>query len=301
VNRPFLIVALLVGVVLVGAYVTYVMIWAETEPPLPPLTKVEPEEGSITIVKAEGLVERSRGDSDWVAVRPGQRIALKERLRTNEAGRAELDIGDGSTVVVADRSEVVFSGKSKNETRLRLHRGRVSAKKRRRGKSVLKIEAPETDAAVTSEEGSFTVTTDGLGTLAVATTVGNAKLGKAGKETVITAGQQSIAFADGSVSDTAEIPKSLLLKVGKLPKGVRRKRSIVIRGRSEPGAIVMVNGVRAKVDRRGRFRAKVALREGDNPVSVTAEGIAGINEELSLEPIQVDSRAPKSTVDAAWE
>jgi len=109
----------------------------------------------------------------------------------------------------------------------------------------LKIEAPETDATVTSEEGSFTVTTDGLGTLAVAATVGNAKLGKAGKETLVTAGQQSIAFADGFVAESAEIPKSLLLKVGKLPKGVRRKKSILIRGRSEPGAIVMINGVRA--------------------------------------------------------
>jgi len=104
VNRPFLVVALLVGVVLVGAYVTYVMIWAEAEPPPPPLTKVEPAERGITVVKAEGLVERRRGESPWVRVLPGQRIAVQERLRTDEAGSAELDIGDGSTVVIADRS-----------------------------------------------------------------------------------------------------------------------------------------------------------------------------------------------------
>jgi len=34
---------------------------------------------------------------------------------------------------------------------------------------------------------------------------------------------------------------------------------------------------------------------------VKAEGVAGTSEELSLEPILVDSRAPKSKVDASWE
>jgi hypothetical protein len=295
-----IVVAVLVGAILAGAYVAYVMIWPEGDPP-PSAARPAHANSGVTLVKAEGRVEHNRGKKDWVPVEAGTRIGVTERLRTDVAGSAELDIGGGSTVVVANLSEVVVSSQDETETRLSLQRGRVSAKKRRRGKSILRIEAPGTRASVFSEEGSFTVTTDGLGTLALAATAGNAGLDAADGATLVAAGQQSVAFADGSITETTEIPKSLLLKVGELPKGIRRKRSIVVRGRSEPGAIVQVNGVRARVTRRGRFVAEVPLREGHNPMSVRAEGVAGAREELRLDPIVVDSRAPKSKIDAVWE
>ena len=58
---------------------------------------------------------------------------------------------------------------------------------------------------------------------------------------------------------------------------------------------------RSWVDPQGRFRARLSLREGDNPVSVSAESVGGQTEEVALEPIRVDSRAPQSKVDASWE
>ncbi len=300
--RSLIVLLVLLGLLLGGAALTYRWLWHEEEEPTPaPAPPPAALTTGVRLIDARGRVERQAEAGEWLPLGAGETVGVAERVRTDSNSRAELDIGDGSTLVLADRSELEVRKRDARETRFRLRRGRVFAKKQRQGKSLLRIEAPATDAAVTSEEGSFTVTTDGLGTLALATTAGNAKISAGERETAVEAGQQTVAFADGTVNAAAAIPESLLLKVGRLPKGVRRKRAIIIEGTSEPGAAVLVNGVAAQVDRRGRFRARVSLSEGSNELSVVAHGVAGQTREVKLAPITVDSRAPGSKVDARWE
>ncbi|MEE8410784.1 MAG: FecR domain-containing protein [Myxococcota bacterium] len=301
-KQTLFIAVLVIITLLVGTYVAYLHFFFDS--PQTAETLVEPvvadDDHGIKVVRAEGTVERLRGESGWLQVSSGDRIAVADAVRTADDSRAELEVGDGSRIFLENASELLVRRADNKETRFRLRRGRLRANKRRSGKT-LHIEAPDTDATVSSDEGSFTVSTDGLGTLAVATTAGNAKLKTKNAEKTIGEGQQSVALPDGSVTATVPIPKSLLLKIGKLPTGVRRKRNLVLKGRTEVGATVTINGVRAKVDRKGRFRTRVRLREGNNELAVVARGVSGLTREMKLDPIEVDSRAPSSKIDARWE
>ena len=66
------------------------------------------------------------------------------------------------------------------------------------------------------------------------------------------------------------------------------------KGVTEAGAIVRVNGVTARVDRRGRFSARVRLKEGANDLIVLSEGVGGKKREMKLDPVTVDTHAPGS-------
>ncbi|MEZ4812491.1 MAG: hypothetical protein R2883_03245 [Caldisericia bacterium] len=46
-------------------------------------------------------------------------------------------------------------------------------------------------------------------------------------------------------------------------------------GKTDPGAKVTVNGVSAKVEKSGRFSAKIALSEGNNAIYVVAVDAGG--------------------------
>lgn len=300
-RRSLLLAAMVVVAMASLAYLVSVRLWHESDDDVPPATSEPAVARGVTIVSADGRVERLAESGSWSSVGTGDRVSLAERLRTDVGSQAEIDIGDGSTLVLAARSEVEVRGQNERETRLRLQHGRLFADKKKRGSSILRIEVPESDTTVAAAEGSFTVTTDGLGTLAVATTAGNVTVQTDDQKTLVPAGQQAVAYVGEPTLAATPIPSALLLKVGTLPAGIRRERSLVVDGESEPGAHVAVNGVRARVDRTGRFRAEIALREGSNSVSVVAQGVSGVSNEITLDPVVVDSQAPTTTVQSTWE
>ena len=77
------------------------------------------------------------------------------------------------------------------------------------------------------------------------------------------------------------------------PPGLKKalsKRTLVVAGRTRPGARVRIDGKTVPVDKKGRFRRKVALKEGANRVKVESYDVGGNRSELDSPKLTVDTR-----------
>ncbi|MFP2912824.1 hypothetical protein ACLESD_49030, partial [Pyxidicoccus sp. 3LFB2] len=92
------------------------------------------------------------------------------------------------------------------------------------------------------------------------------------------------------------LPGSLLLKVDWPVDRTRRERELLVRGQTEPGSRVEVDGVTITPDAQGHFERKVSLREGRNTVDVRAVGVGRI-EQRDKQDVVVDTTPPPLKTD----
>lgn len=268
-------------------------------PPPPPAPPPPPKPLALKLEQLSGAVEIRRGDQAWEKAAVGDALAASDAVRTPEGGSATLVGGDAYEVRMEGSTDVEVGELTESISRLMLGSGMATARVRG-GKHRFEVRAAKSDAVASTKAGTFAISSNGQGTVAVGTESGEVELSGHGKVVIVRAGEESVVHPGQAPSAPARIPASLLLKVRWPKKAELATRSLWIRGTAEPGAQVHVAGHRVTVKSDGTFATRVRLREGKNSVEVEARGV-GKREEREAHPIVVDTTPPKAVIRPKWK
>lgn len=275
-------------------------------PPPPPVVKAAPEvkpaapeekrpQLELRLKEIQGTVEVRRGHGEWQAARRDEVLHPSDAVRTREGSYAVLIDGKAVEVHMEAGTEISVEVLTDSLSRLMLGNGMTTARLKPGASHTLELEAAGSDAVARTEGGTFSMSNNGAGTVAVGTQAGEVTFIGQGNVVIVRAGQQSIVRpGGGGPSAPAPIPSSLLLKVN-WPAHPRRQ--IVVSGQTDPGNHVAVGGQSVPTDAQGRFSQVLPLREGSNSVLVRATSVGGLRQEEQHD-LTVDTTPPrKVTVD----
>ncbi|HET8542619.1 MAG TPA: FecR domain-containing protein [Anaeromyxobacter sp.] len=237
--------------------------------------------GEVTIVRAGARSRAAKGDV----------LRADDAIETAPGGRVELD-GGGYEVFLDEDASFDVREITAELSRFRLVQGVVSA--RVRDDHAVEIEGVE-GSRVRTRGGDVAVARSG-DTVAVGVERGSAEFAAAGGTVVLASGQQSVAAPGRRPSPPAPIPASLLLKVSWPDERTTNRRKMVVTGRTQPGAIVVLGDERVEVQPDGRFTHVIALREGRQRLSARARGVGG-SASADGPVILLDTRAPDARFD----
>lgn len=261
---------------------------------------------AVAVLKVSGAVE-ARGAAGWLTVQVGDRLQRFDAVRTGPDGAATLDFGAQATIELHPDTQLSASTArpatpdgQPARLGLSLEQGRITTAIKPTADGVVVVSAAGSDAVASAASGSFSMTADGRGQVAVAGLSGSVRLSARDKSVIITAGQQSVVASGLPPAAPAAIPSSLFLKVGGPGATVQREHSAQVSGKTAPGALVWINGALVTVGPNGEFKAKVPLAEGANRILVKAVDAAGRVETSPLPPIVVNSRAPPAASEVVW-
>lgn len=261
---------------------------APAEPPPP-----------IRVTAMAGAVERQAADGAWVAVEVGEELAFDTVIRTGGDGQLTLDVGGIAEVEVDSSSQISLPVLTETVKRVRLGEGRVSARVPGGSGEKFGVSVEGSDAVAETGEGAFDVLTGGDGKMTVAATEGKVTLTANDESVELSEGELSTAGPETAPTTPRPIPPSLYLKVQKPRRRVQRSKELEVKGTTEPGAVISVNGVRVAVGPNGEFSTVVALDEGKNEVEVGTRDVTGRTEEAGIS-VTVDSRGPKVDGEVKW-
>ncbi len=277
-------------------------------PPEPPPTPVvipppPPEKGpaELKLKEIEGTVEVRRG-GEWREAQVGEALRASDAVRTRSGSYAVLIGGESVEVRMEPGTEVSVEALTDSISRILLANGMTTARVRLGTGHTLEVLAAGSDAVARTEGGTFAISNDGQGTVAVGTRAGEVSFTGQGKVVIVRPGQQSIVRPGRGPSEPTPIPSSLLLKVDWPARSTVRERQLVVSGRTEPGSRVEVGGHPLSPDAEGRFSHTVPLKEGRNPVRIRSLSVGGARGEESRELI-LDTTPPRGVaVDPGlWE
>jgi hypothetical protein len=293
-KRVAIAVAIIIVVVALGQGV-YWLVFDAKEGPVPVPKSTEPKKPAakvpqIEVLSVVGKVDRKGQGTDWVELRQGEHLKPQELIRTDKTGQAVLDVGKTATVTVESLSQFSVHEISRAAARVRIDVGRISAVVNGKSGSKLHVESKGSDAVAQTDKGEFSVLATGKGQVSVATKKGQVSFSAKGKTVEIKAGQQSTAWPELAPAEPTPIPTSLFLKVARPKKRIQRRKHTVISGRSAPGVVISIGGVRTQSDRDGKFKAKVTLNEGKNRLVVEAKDVAGNHQVAEVPMITVKSK-----------
>jgi hypothetical protein len=261
--------------------------------PPPPAPTPEPVGEPIlepTVVRLDGSVERSDPNSDWRPVRLGERLHAEDAIRTGQDGRADLGLGEHSRITVAERSELTVRELSTAVYRWNLVRGRIGVDYRPDGARLLRVESEGGSTAAETSGARFSILATGEA-LTVAAESGSVNLSAAGKAVVVAAGEEAVARTDEAPSAPRPIPAALLLKV--VQAGGDPRTCARLRGSTDPGAEVTVDGQPVPTGSGGGFETLVPGRSGKRETLIAVRDASGRLTERRLRcDASADGRAP---------
>lgn len=254
----------------------------------------------ITVSSVDGVVERRSGDAAWARLNKGDTVQQRETIRTDATGRAVLQVGNVASVQVSPRSQFAVAEITRTVARARIDEGRISAEVSGSSGAKLKIETTGSDAVAQTSEGAIDVLADGKGQMTVSARRGVVHLTAKDKTVEVKAGSQSVAAKNLPPSEPTAVPASLFLKLGDAPARLQRERTTTVTGTTSQGAVISINGVRIQADATGEFKANIELKEGENPLVVSAEDVAGHTQIVNLPSVTVKNAVEKVTSKARW-
>jgi hypothetical protein len=261
-------------------------------PPQPPVVQRE-----LKLEEIHGTVEVRRGNGEWHPVRAGESLHPSDAVRTLEGSYAVLVNGETVEVRMESGTEVSIEALTDTLSRLMLANGMTTARVKPGTRQTFEVRAAGSDAVARTEDGRFTMSNNGAGTVAVGTQEGEVTFIGQGKVVIVRAGQQSIIRPGRGPSDPSSIPTSLLLKVNWPARPTVTRRQLVVSGQTEPGTQVDIAGKVLSTDEEGRFSQTLPLEEGANTVRVQARSVGGLHQE-SKRDFTVDTTPPgRVTVD----
>jgi hypothetical protein len=213
----------------------------------------------------------------------------KDRIRTADDARAVLtkpgmfnvELDSGSNLEVKELEEKV--------SKFMLEEGMISANVVDNPNRIFEVEAAESVASTTGANFKMTVNKKGL--VALGTLKGSVNVEAEGKVIQVDQGFMTKVVKGKTPEDPIKIPSALLLKV-RWPKDRElSKRKIVLKGRTQPGARVRIEGKVVPVGNRGRFRQVVALKEGANKLKVESYDVGGNTTTKESPRLFVDTRS----------
>lgn len=245
-----------------------------------------------------GQVEvRKRSSDKWVPAEVGQVLAEGDAVRTGLFSEAVLHLRGKSSVVVAANTDFVVGQDLIQRSSFELGVGHIKAAIPRGGDRAYEFHSRGSDAVASSDQGEFSMSSDGEGTVVVDSHKGQVKLAADGKEVVVRRGRRSMVLPDKPPSRVLPIPSSVALRV-KWPGTKLDKTRVTVQGKTSAGAMVLVNGILVRADAQGRFVLDVPLREGSNRLVVSATDNAGNTASTQSPEIMVDTQPPDVEVDA---
>lgn len=140
-----------------------------------------------TVVSAEGGVYRLSGDSDLSA---GASIDERELVRTGPGARAVLQLADGSTVDVNERTELFVTAAWSGQA-IHLQRGDVIVKAAKQRRGSLRVLTRDSIASV---KGTIFAVSAGVGGSVVSVVEGSVAVNQPGKEVVLSPGDQAASI-----------------------------------------------------------------------------------------------------------
>lgn len=298
----FALAALGLGVLALGGHRVFLKARAGPSAPPPPVADdasagAPPDAGArlheLTVTAVEGAVEIRRGKlAPYEPAAVGAVLAAQDDLRTGD-GRATLAERPAFEVQVEPGTELSVEELNARLSRIGLWTGMLVASVEG-GERTLVVRAADSDARAVAREGTFAMSNNGRGTVAVGARSGEVEFQAAGRAVVLRAGQASIAQG-GAPQPPAAVPPSLFLKVRWPPEGLVNRRQITVAGRTAPGAVLLVGGVPTRVERDGSFEATLTLREGENRLRAEGVDVAG-HRALESAAVEVDTTAPDSVI-----
>lgn len=246
-----------------------------------------PEQPHARVVASMGRVEIRRIEAvKWAPLQLGDRVFERDALRTDADAQVELQSGD-ILVSVEERSHLELRTVSPALVRASV-RGRVGSTVKA---GAVEFEADATDAVIRSEGGTFTMTSDGNGLVAVGAVTGKVDFTGNGRTVVVEEGEISRLRGKRGPDKPKKGLQKVLLAVKWPPQKETRHATVPVRGVVAPGTRVKVQGAWVPVDARGRFKTNVRLRDGHQKVVV--RGVDALGRTKSAEiAIFRDARAP---------
>lgn len=251
----------------------------------------------VVVVEVDGKVERRTERGPWQPARVGDSLGRMEIIRTGE-GAAHLQVGERSRLTVRRSSELSVREITEVTHRFRLEQGRLSVDYREDGKRVIQIEGKGGKTVARAKVARFSVLGTGK-TVAVATETGVVDLSSAGSTVKVAEGQQSVVVESKPPAPPSSIPKEVALKVARASDPSSRSFTI-LRGTTQPGNRVLLEGSPVAVDDRGRFSVKVPLKPGTNNIEVTTEDASGRRKRRTFRYFAVSSASPVKDVKVTW-
>lgn len=288
-GRTVVVGAALVAALFGVAYWVFRSLLWESPAPAPPVPPPTPPpasqpssapagEGAV-VAATRGQVELLAHGASWSAARVGARLGPDDAIRTGAGAEADLRLGERSTITVAERTQLAVREVAEAAQPLTLRRGRITADWKE-GERRLVVEDESGKVVAATKAARFSVLAAGE-TFAVATETGVVNLDAAGSQVEVKEGQTSRVEKGASPSPVQPIAKELLLKVATAQR-VGAEICAVIKGSTEPGAQVFVDGEPVAIDAEGSFSVSVPSRAGREGVRVTTRDAAGREREKMI-------------------
>lgn len=292
------------GIALFGAAATWFMLHGDPPPPprpanVLPAAVAPPKPTELRISQLSGGVEIKGPNGSWRKAVAGDVLKSSDGVRTADGAYAVLVGGEYYEVKMEPGTEVEVGELSESISRILLGSGMAHATVRGGMKHQFEVKAKKGDAAARTTDGTFTIASNGEGTVAVATEAGEVELEGKGRVVIVRAGQRSVVLPGQAPTDPIAIPSSLLLKVALPTVSMTNKAKITVVGQTEPGARVEIGGHVVTTDATGRFTTQVKLEEGKNGLDVRALSVGGV-EAASKHQVERDTQVRRVTVDMDW-
>ncbi len=231
--------------------------------------------GRLVIHEVAGQVQRVDGLGKGQDATAGMSLTANDRIVAGEGGRAVLALGPETRVTVDAKSAVRVLQVGESGVKFELEGGRVHANVRPgSGRVGISSEARE----ASTEDGAFTAVRGEDGTFAVSAEAGRVDITGVSGVTTLSAGERVVAPVGGNPLQ-GPASDALLLDVIWPTARRTREEDVEVTGTTEPGATLKLgrNGewVTARADKDGRFRARVAIGEGENTIEVHATSLLG--------------------------
>lgn len=241
------------------------------------------------VTAAVGQVDAYR-EGRWIAVQKGDLLSLQDVVRTTPGASAVLRLGAATEIDLREKVEIRLDKLSAAGAIVDLRRGKLVARVAGDGDN-LEITARQT-RTVNEGPARFVVMAGENGRVSVASTSGRARFSAGGKTVTLTEGTETHAEENQGPDDPEKIPEEVLLTVV-WPSGERHGEDVNIHGKASATSLVTVNGDPVAVGADGGFMAKVPLKEGDNPIRVEAESLAGGRRAATRTLLRPTTRPPK--------
>jgi hypothetical protein len=249
------------------------------------------KKGSELVVVAAEKATVSRAGDGVDTLNVGMILDVQDTIRTGEDGSAQLRFGSGAGLILsADGSMRILSADGSG-LRVELEEGAVSARVRP-GMAPLGI--TNRGRAVRATDADFTVMVDSAGGLSAVSERGSLGLSGFGDLEELAIGDVLRAIPDRKAI-AAPAPEKLLLDVNWPTTATTRSAEVVVEGRTDPYAMIIVGEgeqrVQMRADINGLFQASVPLKEGENGLELTVRDVMG-REVIQKRKVNRDSTAP---------
>ena len=224
---------------------------------------------ALLVMAVTGTVDAGGPDGRWRPLAAGEVLRADGLVRTGPGASAELAAGTASRLAIGERTQLGVRELSAAVHRFKLTRGLIKVDYEPDGDRVVRIEEAGGGAVAEARAASFHVAASGLA-FAVASRTGTVSLSAAGRTVAVGAGEAALSAAGAAPSAPRPIPTDLLLKVAEASRVGPASHCLDSSGRSEPGALVTVDGEPVEVDVDGTFPLRVPRRPGLAQVEVRA-------------------------------